>query len=1541
MDYYGMNELPHSYKRYKGLTSCFQKWLINVAKERGLEIASQVEANAEKRKKTGGSKSHRIAMKDLLPMAEAVAKSGQPSKDVSGLVDLNDAIRIRKEVTEWYRLQHKSDEEHPFFISVLADVRQVFKDWIFVTPTQPEARKDNKGSPDNKKQNSFERVAFIFGYFNDAADTDDIVDDADLDSSLEAEPDRPSDQRLIPPNAPDAESQVIKADLQIDREFEVLCFLYDLYLLRQRVKGVWSDWSQRKIGTMTAAIVSDLAMAHIQQRVTSIAKELNDDGNNQEMLGIVDKLMELIPEDQRDVALSDEENRLPEYPRDLLCYDGIRTMGEYWRLGEAGVGATRELPRHDSFQLRFLLHFKVISSGGLKAPALDKFTEAFCSPDARSKVWLPFGFQVLLDIQQLLLLEDKTMGELRDDVLDHGLYIEDIMRQQIDYEDKMCGIGEQPGYMSTAGFKFSNTYLPTLMQLLDWRLQLQQDDCEEVSEMRNLPFVAAHPIFCGLTMWFYHRIYHGGAIATICWFMVGLAHLYNACRQVGGLKSSWPDLEFIIQSQGLSRIYVGGPPTDPNTFYQRVRLAMGNSVREHASDHYRQRNDRLRSERRQKRGLANYPPLEDKIIAYYQTKSRENRSSLLHNIFVFLYKDHENAVAKGSSVLPSKETSKTSQVKEKVQIIFRTIAIKRALQTKNRKTRKKNKSKVPDFSENDAMHDKALGHAASQLAEHELYANFDHFAFFRRAYTIIKRIRTEVLWDENKALVTLDAAQEPPNDLSLLVNLLVNLAPPQNKKDPVYAAEHALAMKKLKKIAKIMHEFIREQGDLEMKNAEDQMSRRREHGTVPREMFSLGSIKEATTKGIDSEDDPILEIEAKPVKDVAASEVPAENDQVRAKLPDGSQPFQFGNHKNSTFDFEYALPERSDIDIAAKAWEEDLPEALPFYDLGRKGSSEPEGAAIKSEAKPETEDASIELEASSGLEHSVVEPEAAPTPKVPGLRLGLDLGPQRDGVRASLQGEECKIHQGEANATIKGKTSASHFGMPSPTLIKTRVDQEYHGGYDGWSDVDEEIESDRPAEDRTFLSGVFKHAIPTQYPSVPEDVLAAYYTLATASPVLESQTDAEDRPPSPPPLPPCEEDLTNDTLGGSRLGHSFFGVYHRFTYCSTRSGRPPKYISSARRYRLLGCAHTAHGSRRRLVIGWYTIACATRALAADGSEYTGAYSPTLTASQHQLFHRGRIAALVDAGAEEIATAGYNFWNGKETHAYPRCARVGGNAVSDEVLRSGDVLIAPFFKLPQNFDRKQNDNLIYPLSSEPFSATSIAERSVARLTKTTSFLNELRQEFQVTISACERFLSPKGDYCTYFYDNEKSMSSTTFRRTADSIRYSFRCLVDLERRLASLKESCQKSKEAIELGVSIQHHKENALLSRQANTLSREVIVLSTRANSLARDANLIAAENKRVATTSNLHAALMVNMNQFMVPVVIVVGYFSIEAEMFGFQKSTKTIFVSILVLYLVLYLVNVMTSLLRHKSMVKGPLSRILAGQFDQLLLDDGEIGT
>ncbi|KAL1595811.1 hypothetical protein SLS60_009501 [Paraconiothyrium brasiliense] len=113
------------------------------------------------------------------------------------------------------------------------------------------------------------------------------------------------------------------------------------------------------------------------------------------------------------------------------------------------------------------------------------------------------------------------------------------------------------------------------------------------------------------------------------------------------------------------------------------------------------------------------------------------------------------------------------------------------------------------------------------------------------------------------------------------------------------------------------------------------------------------------------------------------------------------------------------------------------------------------------------------------------------------------------------------------------------------------------------------------------------------------------------------------------------------------------------------------------------------------------------------------------------------------------------------------------------------------------------------------------------------------------------------------------------------------------------------------------------------------------ANKLTRKANFIAAENRTVAAANNLNAALMVNMNQFMTPVVVVVGYFSIEGEIFGFRKTAKSFLISVAILFVVLYLVNLLIFLLRHHLKAQSVLARILTGQLDQLLLDRGEAGT
>lgn len=57
-----------------------------------------------------------------------------------------------------------------------------------------------------------------------------------------------------------------------------------------------------------------------------------------------------------------------------------------------------------------------------------------------------------------------------------------------------------------------------------------------------------------------------------------LAHLYNAVKQEGLLKRTWPDMELIISFHTKERVFVGGEPTNVEDYLKRFALTMGLSA---------------------------------------------------------------------------------------------------------------------------------------------------------------------------------------------------------------------------------------------------------------------------------------------------------------------------------------------------------------------------------------------------------------------------------------------------------------------------------------------------------------------------------------------------------------------------------------------------------------------------------------------------------------------------------------------------------------------------------------------------------------------------------------------------------------------------------------------------------------------------------------------------------------------------------------------------------------------------------------------------
>lgn len=715
-----------------------------------------------------------------------------------------------------------SDEQHPFFVSVLENVNTIFRRW------NPESSKASDSS-----QSQSTKIATSVPSSNDSHKPEDIEDKKNVSNIENLGPgsrraEVPSVKGAVKIDKIRTTSQMSDAEHETEQDFEVLCFLYNLYQLRQRVKYTWSDWILQKIGTMTAATVSDLAMNVAHQRATVLVESLQEHENSRTILDVLNKLHQLVPGGKQQASVSPPDNH-ELLTREVLCLDTIFLVEKFWRIESEGVGAFQDSPPKESFCLRFLFHSLLIGQSELRLASglpLDRFTESISSPEIGSRAWLPFGLRILLDIQETLA---HSLDLLRYDVVDHAMHILQCLQEHFDYEDEVWGTEEQPDYMTVYEVKWSTQYLPAMEAMMDWTRQLLDQTPETVSGMSNAYFLAVNPILSGRTMWDYHSKFHGDAIGKVQWFIVALAHLYNACRQVGGLEVSWPDLEYIIESQGAARIFVGDRPTDSSLFHKRFALALSTSVREFSKD-FRESGEGY--EEKRNRGLVSHPALESKIMTYFRTDSRSERSTQLHNLFASLLQDREKLLGNTPRTVPGIESPNGSNSSDEARAIFEAIATKRARDASTKKSRKKNKSKIPDFNKLNSVHADLLSDVVSQLADHELYANFDHLSFSRRANEMVAYIRSRVLWDNSQALIKIDDDDKPPDDFTLLYELFASLKPPRDKTQKRQALLHSDGMEKIKLISIVFKNFIPALGSIGKTNAEEQMRRRRQHDAL-------------------------------------------------------------------------------------------------------------------------------------------------------------------------------------------------------------------------------------------------------------------------------------------------------------------------------------------------------------------------------------------------------------------------------------------------------------------------------------------------------------------------------------------------------------------------------------------------------------------------------------------------------------------------------------------------------------------------------------
>lgn len=225
MDYYRVNELPDTTSRYQAYTDQFESWLIKTTAKRGLEMQANAEEAAQGRTKKGKrKKQHEVPISRLMTLAKGIAESNVPLDDTSGLNYLRDTIRLRKEATEWYRIQGKSDTGHPFFISKFVQVRDILTDFHRTVHRDHDIvdERPNHIIISDESGDEDEQITFLL--------QSDILMPGSLRWSHQKIKERTSS------NKSHSISSWTKEEIELEQNFEVLCFLYDFNQVRHFVQ---------------------------------------------------------------------------------------------------------------------------------------------------------------------------------------------------------------------------------------------------------------------------------------------------------------------------------------------------------------------------------------------------------------------------------------------------------------------------------------------------------------------------------------------------------------------------------------------------------------------------------------------------------------------------------------------------------------------------------------------------------------------------------------------------------------------------------------------------------------------------------------------------------------------------------------------------------------------------------------------------------------------------------------------------------------------------------------------------------------------------------------------------------------------------------------------------------------------------------------------------------------------------------------------------------------------------------------------------------
>ena len=591
--------LQSSYSRYKDDTNSFATWLLEAASKCGYRPEGLSPAAAQLNKGKGKSKNkaanasepvqYTTTIKDLQRLADVVANSALTTPSPV-LAIAKRAIRLRKQVTSWFlgKGDTDNDKRHSHFITTLEKVCETLE-WTTEKSSTPGAQRPPPSS-DNK-----EDAADIGVFLNKFA----VLTVEEPQMSQQKQGVSPESQQIVKVDLAEEEQDGEINSLFGHSFFKALCLFRDLSNMRAFISNTWSEYRDKKIDLMNAALVTDGAL----QLARDLVQEVMDDWTAPSSFpdADIDELVfkatcltrGVIPTPSLEIGLP-YDKRMADVAE--WCYLPTRALMESFaqvlqddhlpilKKGSLGIYDPKANRQRMSLAQKFnedkillfelLPEFCAINTFGINMITSDSITAGLIEYLKTKKVgiWLSFASQILLDVHHIMRYSSISAFE---DLRISGLRIQ----RTIDDYWKISKTHSQPPFWPKEG----DDLIKDIYSTVDtWVIKdpISETICCSVpwknpSEKHVL--LSRHSILCGLSMFHLNiRMQSAGQQLVTQWYDVQLlAFLYNLVKVQAYPNLIWPDMEAFINIHSESHIFVGSRPKNASESLNRLELATG------------------------------------------------------------------------------------------------------------------------------------------------------------------------------------------------------------------------------------------------------------------------------------------------------------------------------------------------------------------------------------------------------------------------------------------------------------------------------------------------------------------------------------------------------------------------------------------------------------------------------------------------------------------------------------------------------------------------------------------------------------------------------------------------------------------------------------------------------------------------------------------------------------------------------------------------------------------------------------------------------